>query len=464
MAKTTAAERASELRSIPQVDRLSGALPQAALPTLRVAAARKAIAQATEAILAGHQAPSFDELVDTATGILDAQRKRRLRPLVNATGVLLHTNLGRAPLSEDALTAIQEVGAGYSNLEFDLTKGKRGSRYEHSAEMLASLTRAESALVVNNNAAAVLLALAALARGKEAIISRGELIEIGGEFRIPEIMAESGAIMREVGTTNRTHLKDYVNAIGPQTGAILKVHPSNYEVTGFTASVSGGELAELAHSHGIPLISDIGSGLVSRQLIGRVPSWLGKEPAVVEAVEEGADIVTFSGDKLLGGPQAGILVGRAESIAKLRRSPLLRAFRTDKTTLSALDSTLAAYMNGEIIRIPFWRMALMSADEVQARAQSLAAGLPETDAAVEVVPGFSTTGGGSVPSSRIPTALLRIRPVAGGAQALAGALLIHDPHVVARIEDGGLILDLRTVHPDDDSAVAAALGDALKKA
>ncbi|HVL50588.1 MAG TPA: L-seryl-tRNA(Sec) selenium transferase [Actinomycetota bacterium] len=463
MAKMTAAERASELRSIPQVDRLSGALPQATAATVRVAAARRAIALATESILAGEPAPSFDSLVETASRLLDAQRRRRLGPVINATGVLLHTNLGRAPLSDDALRAVRQVGSGYSNLEFDLSKGKRGSRYEHSTEMLAALTGAESALVVNNNAAAVLLALAGLARGKEAIISRGELIEIGGEFRIPEIMAESGALMREVGTTNRTHLSDYRNAVTAETGAILKVHPSNYEVTGFTASVPGRELAELAHANGIPLISDIGSGLISRQLPGGAPPWLGKEPAVVEAVDEGADIVTFSGDKLLGGPQAGVLVGRAGAVGKLRRSPLLRAFRTDKTTLAALDSTLAAYLDGEVTRIPFWRMALMPAAEVEARARSLAAGLPDTDATLEVMPGFSTTGGGSAPSSRIPTALLRVQP-SRGAQGLAGALLAHEPPVVARIEDGCLILDLRTVHPDDDPAVAAALGDALKEA
>ena len=450
-----------ELRNLPQVDRLSGALPRSVPPSLRVAAARAAIGAATESILSGGAAPSFDQLVASAAGRLDAQGRRRLRPLVNATGVLLHTNLGRAPLSGEALGAVQEVASGYSNLEFDLATGKRGSRYEHSAEMLASLTGAESALVVNNNAAAVLLALSGLSKGREAIISRGELIEIGGEFRIPEIMAESGAVMREVGTTNRTHLKDYSDAITPDTGVILKVHPSNYEVTGFTKSVPGRELAELARSRGIALIHDVGSGLLSRHLPGGVPSWLSKEPSVQGAVEEGADVVTFSGDKLLGGPQAGILAGRSEALARLRRSPLLRAFRTDKTTLAALDATLMAYLSGEVTRIPFWRMALAGAEEIAVRAKALAAGLPETRALVDVVAGFSTTGGGSAPTSRIPTALLRIEPE-GGAQALAGALLAHDPHVVARIEDGGLVLDLRTVDPSDDQVVAAALSIALK--
>ena len=461
MAKMTAGERASELRNLPQVDRLSGALPRSVPASLRVAAARWAIGAATESILSGETAPSFDQLVASAAGRLDAQGRRRLRPLVNATGVLLHTNLGRAPLADVALDAVQEVASGYSNLEFDLVTGKRGSRYEHSAEMLASLTGAESALVVNNNAAAVLLALSGLSRGREAIISRGELIEIGGEFRIPEIMAESGAVMREVGTTNRTHLKDYVNAITQETGVILKVHPSNYEVTGFTKSVSGRELAELARSRGIGLIHDVGSGLLSRHLPGGVPAWLSKEPSVLEAVEDGADIVTFSGDKLVGGPQAGIIVGRSEALARLRKSPLLRAFRTDKTTLAALDATLMAYLSGEVTRIPFWRMALASAEDIGVRAKALAAGLPESGARVEVVNGFSTTGGGSAPTSRIPTALLRIEPE-GGAQSLANALLANDPHVVARIEDGGLVLDLRTVDPSDDQVVAAALSIALK--
>jgi L-seryl-tRNA(Ser) seleniumtransferase len=463
MGKLSASERATELRALPQVDRLSGALPPPAAPSLRVAAARASIAAATESILAGESAPSFDDLVASATALLGAQERRRLRPLINATGVLLHTNLGRAPLSEDALAAVAEVGAGYSNLEFDLATGKRGSRYEHSAEMLATLTRAEAALVVNNNASGVLLALAGLSRGKEAIISRGELIEIGGEFRIPDIMAESGAVMKEVGTTNRTHLKDYVNAITPETGVILKVHPSNYEVTGFTKSVSGKELAELAHSRGIALIHDVGSGLLSRHLPGGVPSWLSKEPSVSDAVEDGADIVTFSGDKLLGGPQAGILVGRAEALGKLRRSPLLRAFRTDKTTLAALDATLNAYLTGQVARIPFWRMALAGTEDIQVRAKAVAAGLPDSGARVEVVSGFSTTGGGSAPTSRIPTFLIRIEPSSGGASALAAALLAHDPHVVARIEDGNGVLDLRTVDPKDDTIVAEALGNALKR-
>lgn len=459
MGKSTAHERASELRSIPQVDRLSGALATSSAQSLRVAAARAAIGEATESILSGDSAPSFDDLVGAANAFLEARSRRRLRPLVNATGVLLHTNLGRAPLSEDALAAIQQVSAGYSNLEFDLGSGKRGSRYVHAAETLISLTGAESALVVNNNAGAVMLALAGLARGREVIISRGELIEIGGEFRIPDIMASSGAVMHEVGTTNRTHLRDYARAITPETGVIMKVHPSNYEVTGFTSSVPGRQLAELAHANGIVLVNDIGSGLLSRQTAG-APPWLGGEPSVTEAIEDGADVVTFSADKLLGGPQAGILVGRAAAMDKLRHDPLLRTYRTDKTTLAALDATLLAYLTGDIGRIPFWRMALLTPGEVRNRAQRLLHSLPQGAAELEVVDGFSTTGGGSAPTSRIPTALIRVKHEAG-AQSLAGALLAGNPPVVARIEDGRLIVDLRTVAPQDDALVAQTLGDAL---
>lgn len=460
MGKVTAEQRGAELRSIPQVDRLSGALPRDEAPVLRVAAARQVIARATAQILAGKQAPSFQELVEQASRLLESQERDRIRPLINATGVLLHTNLGRAPLSAGALEAVSRVSSGYSNLEFDLTQGRRGSRYSHSARMLTTLTGAEAALVVNNNAAAVLLALAGTSGAKQAIISRGELIEIGGEFRIPEIMACSGALMREVGTTNRTHLRDYAEAITPDTGAILKVHPSNYQVTGFTASVPGRELAELAHAHGIPLIHDIGSGLLTREPTGRNLPWLTGEPSVADAVQEGADVVTFSGDKLLGGPQAGILVGRAATVDRLRTSPLLRAFRTDKTTLAALDATLAAYLEGNLEQIPFWSMALTPERVVRARAEAVVQALPDSGGRVGVIAGFSTTGGGSAPTSRIPTALIRVR-AEGGIQKLAEALLEHNPHIVARIEDRALVLDLRTVPEKDDQAVAAALGKCL---
>lgn len=449
---------ASPLRSIPQVERLSSALDPSAPHWLRVEGSRKAVASATEQILAGAPAPSFEQLVASARAVVNAYGRKRLGPVINATGVLLHTNLGRAPLSRAALEAIEAVSSGYSNLEYDLSQGARGSRYEHSAGILAAITGAGAGLVVNNNAGAVLLALRALARGREAIISRGELIEIGGEFRIPEIMAESGAILREVGTTNRTHLKDYRNAIGPQTGVILKVHPSNYEVTGFTASVSGRELALLAHEHGLYFVHDIGSGLVSHSIAGgSTPSWLAKEPSAVEAIEEGADIVTFSGDKLFGGPQAGLIVGKKEAVAELRKSSLLRTLRTDKTTLAALDATLHAYRAGEESELPFWKMALAPSDWLEARSKSVIAGLAAADAAIEVVGGFSTTGGGSAPSSQIPTPVIRVTPARLAAKSLAEGLLQSNPPVVARIESGAVELNLRTVDPDRDGQVRAAL-------
>lgn len=446
---------------MPQVDRLASALDTAASHPEKVEAARQAVAGAAESIRAGGPAPEFEELLHAARLLLRQRYMARLGPVINATGVLLHTNLGRAPLSDDALEAIQQVSRGYSNLEFDLTSGKRGSRYEHCAGTLTTLTGAGAALVVNNNAAAVLLALAGLCAGREVIISRGELIEIGGEFRIPEIMAQSGAVMREVGTTNRTHLRDYENAFNENTAAILKVHPSNYEVTGFTASVPAWELAKLAKQHGSRFINDVGSGLLSRQIGAVTPAWLSKEPSVTQAVKEGADLVTFSGDKLLGGPQAGIIVGTTEAVAKLRRIPWLRTFRTDKTALAALDATLTAYLRAEPEQLPLWSMALAGAESVAERAGQLASTLTKSPAEIQVTDGFSTTGGGSAPSSRIPTALLRVEPANAGSRQIADRLLAHDPPVVGRIEDAAVIVDLRTVQPHEDAVVGAALANAL---
>lgn len=453
----------TRLRLLPQVERLSSALEGRAPHPARVEAARRAIADASDSIRQGNDAPTFEELIQYAQQLLGDRQRARLSPVVNATGVLLHTNLGRAPLSDRALQAIEQVGAGYSNLEFDLARGRRGSRYAHSAAMLTTLTGAQSALVVNNNAGAVLLSLAGLCAGREVIVSRGELIEIGGEFRIPEIMASSGAIMREVGTTNRTHLADYAGAVSEATAAILKVHPSNYEVTGFTAAVPSADLARLAARHGIAFINDVGSGLLSHGIGGQSPPWLRGEPSVTQAVREGADLVTFSGDKLLGGPQSGILAGTAAAIDRLRKLPLLRTLRTDKTTLAALDATLAAYLDGEPEQLPLWRMALAPAGSVRARAEKQAVALSGSPATVAIVDGFSTTGGGSAPGSRIPTALLRLDSAGATAQAIYERLLDHDPAVVARIEDGALVLDLRTVAPEDDALVGAALAKALQE-
>ena len=452
---------AEQLRKLPQVERLAGSLPEAYPAPLRVEAARAAVSGAKEEIESGLPAPSFEALASHAEDLLTAQKRTGLVRVVNATGVLLHTNLGRAPLGEAAISAIEEMTTGYSNLEYELATASRGSRYDRASGLLKALTGAEDALVVNNNAAAVLLCLSGLARGKEAIVSRGELIEIGGEFRIPDIMALSEAVMTEVGTTNRTHLRDYEKAVGPETGAIVKVHPSNYQVVGFSSSVPGADLAALAHGNGAFLINDLGSGLLRRQIGGRWPSWLAQEPCVSEAVAEGADAVAFSGDKLLGGPQAGIIVGKSDAIARIQRSPLLRAFRVDKTTLAALEATLTEYLAGREADLPLWRMALLEPEELERRARAVAALLEGADAKVDVVDGFSTPGGGSAPGTGIPTALLEISPARISARGLFEALVAADPPVVARIEEERVLLDLRTVEESDDAVVAASLIKAL---
>jgi L-seryl-tRNA(Ser) seleniumtransferase len=463
-----------QLRHLPQVDRLIDALgavdgARGEPHALKAAAARRVIDEARAAIGQGAPAPSTEQLAAAATRLLEAGRRRRVVPVVNATGVLLHTNLGRAPMGRRQLDAVEAVATGYSNLEFDLAEGRRGSRYDHARELLTTLTGAEAALVVNNNAAAVLLVLASLvrvARGREVVISRGELIEIGGEFRIPAILQESGATLREVGTTNRTHLKDYREAIGEQTAAVMKVHPSNYQVVGFTKSVPGRELAELAHAapgEGIPLIHDIGSGLLRHSIGGRQLPWLAEEPTVEGSLADGADVVTFSGDKLLGGPQAGLIVGRAQIVAAMEHSPLLRTFRVDKTTLAALEATLLLYLEGREDELPLWSMALLASSEIEARAAAVRSALlsqsegGDADAKIELVDGFSTTGGGSAPTSRIPTVLLEVAPRTRAVAAVRQALIDGDPPVVTRLEDERLVLDLRTVAPEQDAIVAAAL-------
>jgi L-seryl-tRNA(Ser) seleniumtransferase len=448
-------ELSSQLRRLPQVDRLSAALTSEAPARLRVEAARSAIADAGSRIRAGEPAPEFEDLVAKAESFLHLESRRRLTRVINATGVILHTNLGRAPLSDNALQAVSELAGGYSNLEFDLANRRRGSRYDHAQSALTALTGAESALVVNNNAAAVLLAVAGLARGREVIVSRGELIEIGGEFRIPDIIAQSGSTLREVGTTNRTRLKDYEQAITPDTGVILKVHPSNYRITGFTASASGRELGQLCRTRGLRFVYDIGSGLLNRRVAGLTPRWLSEEPSAGEALEEGADVVTFSGDKLLGGPQAGILLGTVEAIGMLRQSSLLRAARVDKMTLAALSATLDAYLSGTEHLIPTWRMALTDPATIRSRAMQLTSGIASDR--VKIVEGFSTTGGGSAPGSTIPTWLIEVTPGAGGAKDLADRLVEADPPIVSRIEEDRVVLDLRTVPPDEDDLVASAL-------
>jgi len=385
-----------------------------------------------------------------------------LRRVYNATGVVLHTNLGRAPLARRAVEAVAALAGKYSNLEFDLEAGQRGSRYVHAVGLLRLLTGAEDALVVNNNAAAVLLCLAALARDRQVVVSRGELVEIGGGFRIPEVMAESGAHLVEVGTTNRTRLQDYERAIGPETALLLKVHRSNFRMEGFTAEVTWPELVQLGRSRGIPVMFDLGSGC----LFDLAAAGVGDEPLVSRVVAQGGDLITFSGDKLLGGPQAGIIVGRAEIVSRLRRHPLLRALRVDKMTLAALSATLALYLEADpAAHIPVLASLVVSAPELRARAERLRRLLsrrltPGTGVNIGVVPARSTPGGGSLPGVELPSYAVAIR-APGGAEHLAARLRGAPVPVLARVQGEQVLLDVRTLLdgelPEVADQVAAVL-------
>jgi L-seryl-tRNA(Ser) seleniumtransferase len=383
-----------------------------------------------------------------------------LRPVINATGVVLHTNLGRALLSDLARERVAAVAGAYSNLELDLASKERGSRYSHVETLLRRLTGAEDALVVNNNAAAVLLALETLAHGKEVVVSRGELIEIGGEFRIPDIMLRSGAILREVGATNRTHLRDYAEAIGPNTALLLKVHTSNYRVIGFTAAVSGRQLTELGRERGIPVMEDLGSG----SLIDLRPWGFPYEPTVQEVVGAGVDLVSFSGDKLLGGPQAGIVVGKRAIVSRLKKNPWNRALRIDKFTIAALEATLNAYDDGTARdTVPTLRLLTEPLAAVQARARRVLRHLGAETAervAARVTEGRAQVGGGALPTVELPTAGLALGATDAAARALDAALRAGDPAVVGRLVEDRLFLDCRTVLPGQVAALAKAVAAA----
>jgi L-seryl-tRNA(Ser) seleniumtransferase len=439
---------------LPGVDQVLTAL--SGLPhELLVACARDAIAAAREQMSREEQpgdAVSAEAVVAAARRRVELLQGRLLRPVVNATGVIVHTNLGRAPVGDDALAAAQAIGRGYSNLEYRMDDGGRGSRHEHAGSLLARACGAEAGLVVNNNAAAVLLSLAALARGREVVVSRGELVEIGGGFRVPEIMAESGCRLVEVGTTNRTRRSDYAAAVGPDTALVLKVHASNYRMVGFVESTPVSKLTPL----GPPVMVDAGSGLLDETTpwLARRPAWLRDEPGIRQAVEAGAALVTFSGDKLLGGPQAGVVVGRAGLVAALAAHPLARAVRADKLTLAGLQAVAFSYLSGDATTIPLWRMATAPLDGLRARADEIAAGVP----AAKVVDTEAVAGGGSLPGLTIPSAGVAVE-VPAPARALAH-LREHD--VVARIEDDAVVCDLRTVDPDDDERVARALAAATR--
>jgi L-seryl-tRNA(Ser) seleniumtransferase len=395
----------------------------------------------------------------SAAGELAAEQVERVatgRPqrVVNATGVLLHTNLGRAPLHPDAAAAAALTAQGYGNVELDLTTGERGARHGYLGELMTALTGAEAGIAVNNNAGALLLALAAIVAPRGVVVSRGELIEIGGSFRLPELMAASGASMIEVGTTNRTRTADYRARLG-DAAALLKVHPSNYRVEGFAEEVDHAALARLAAGAGIPLIADVGSGLLDVRtpwLDGPPPTWLSGEPGVRQTLQAGADLVLFSGDKLLGGPQAGIAVGRSGLVTRMARHPMMRALRLDGPTLAALTVTLELYGAGRASEIPFWQMARRTRDELERRLAAIADRIGGT-----VGPGTSLPGAGSVPGSGIPTPVLVLD---AEADTCWRRLLDADPPILARRHEGSLVLDLRTVDPADDAHVAAALEDA----
>jgi len=395
---------------------------------------------------------------------LAAEAVPSLRRVINATGVILHTNLGRAPLAQAALDRIRDAAAGYANLEYDLDAGARGHRHVHAESRLVALSGAEAALVVNNNAAATMLVLAAHAVGREVIVSRGELVEIGGGFRVPDVMAQSGAMLREVGTTNRTRVNDYAAAISDRTAMILRVHPSNFRIDGFTERPILGELTALAQRFNVPLFEDLGSGWLGVVAPGAVPA-LHDEPTVVASVGAGADLVAFSGDKLLGGPQAGIVVGRRDAIERARKHPLMRALRADKLTYAALDATLALWQQAPARdQIPVFRMLTMTRDEIAGRADALVAALKKTPGVItDVIGGFSTVGGGSAPGSALPTALVAIVTKGLSAAALESRLREGHPPLIARIEDDQVLIDLRTVSPDDDASLTATVAAAVSR-
>lgn len=473
MADTIPPEVGMILRRIPSVDEI---LASEGVRRLLAGQPRWAVLEAIREVLAGcrRRAVAGDMAPETAQALLDpdavqaavAEATARtaaasLRPVINASGVVLHTNLGRAPLAAAALAAVEAVATGYSNLEFDLATGNRGSRQTHVERLLCALTGAEAALVVNNNAAAVFLGVNTLADGREVVISRGELVEIGDSFRIPDVMTRAGARLREVGTTNRTHVVDYEQAVGPETALILKVHRSNFQLLGFTADVETATLVALARRRGLPVMEDLGSGaLLDLSAIG-----LRREPLAAEAIRAGVDVVTFSGDKLLGGPQAGVLVGRRDLLARCRRNPLARAVRIDKLCLAGLEATLRLARDPERARqeIPVLRMLSLSAAAVGARAEALAGALRAAVPGVRcgIEDGMSEVGGGALPLQALPTRVLTLEPGQGGARALEARLRRGEPAVLARVQDNRILLDLRTVAPEEDARLLAAVTAAL---
>ena len=430
-----------------------------------VAAVRAELTELRQRLRAGENLDgrlSPEDVAERAAGRMLRELRPKLRRVLNATGIVLHTNLGRAPLAAVAVEAASAAAGGYLNLELDLDSGKRSSRQDAIREWIRRLTGAESATAVNNNAAATVIVLRALCQGKEVVVSRGQLIEIGGSFRIPEIMAVSGAVLREVGTTNITRLADYARAIGPTTGALMQVHTSNYRVSGFTKSVPLPDLVALGKKHNLPVIDDAGSGALLD--FGRF-GFTG-EPVVRASIEAGADVVLFSGDKLLGGPQAGIIAGRAELIQKIEKDPLMRAFRLDKMTLAALEATLRLYLDEEraLREVPVLRMLATPLAELRQRAEALALKLRELPgvAAVKVTDEVAYVGGGSLPDQAMPTVVLEVEAASVSDAELGRRLRTGTPAVMGRLRDGKLLLDLRTVFAEQESLLVEALVRALR--
>src|SRR5712671_3883817 len=464
-------EQAELLRQIPSVDEL---LLQPRLAALSNRVDRGVDVEVARAVLAELRARIAGDsnwsavalgpgsVVAVTSAEVERILSRSLQPVINATGVILHTNLGRAPLGEAVVEEFRRTATQYSNLEYDLEAGARGKRDVHTAELLTRLTGAEAAIVVNNCAAAILVVLAALARGGEVIVSRGELIEIGDGFRIPEIMEQSGALLREVGTTNRTHVADYENAINEKTRMLLRVHPSNFTVTGFTDKPSLEELVALSQRSGLPLVEDLGSGCLAELAEHGIT-----EPTVRQSIDAGVGIVTFSGDKLLGGPQAGIIAGKKDLVARVRRHPLFRALRVDKLTTAALAATLGAYLRGAEDEIPALRMIRMSVQEIKRRAETflreLTPELPLGEVELEITDGSSLAGGGSTPTQVLPTKLIRIASARYSASQLEQRLRRAPTgiSVIARVEDDRLILDLRTVFPEQEPLLLKTLAATL---
>jgi L-seryl-tRNA(Ser) seleniumtransferase len=503
-----------EVRKLPKADRLLDAADRAGLVSRlghgqAMEAIREVLEETRKEVLAGGRCPPSEAIEEALLARLAEAARGSLRPVVNATGVVVHTNLGRAPLSDETIAAMRRAAEGYTNLEFDLAAGERGDRYGHAEGAICRLTGAEAAVAVNNNAAAVMLALAALmeerpSRGAaapspqpsppaeaggegasggaaehprhprrvadadehgaepardgrpEVIVSRGQLVEIGGGFRIPDVLRRSGAALVEVGTTNRTYARDYEQAIGPRTRILLSVHRSNFRLSGFTHDASLAELVALARARDLWVVDDLGSG----SLLETGPFGLGDEPTVQARVRAGADLVCFSGDKLLGGPQAGILAGRREAIARVKRHPLVRALRLDKVTLAGLSATLAHYERGEAAsKVPVWRAIALSPEALAARARGWLTALGDAGKGCAVLASRSAVGGGSLPEVTVPTFVLALPP--GDADALATRLRRADPPIVARIEEDRVVLDPRTVMPHEDEAVVRAVRAAL---